>query len=94
MSQIACPYTLTNAGYPPIKKTAVDVQNEAKLQALQAAAPFGRAPGGAAVNELQYQKAMQQSISDAYAIDFRWPFWVGLGVGSLGLAIMVVRERW
>jgi hypothetical protein len=93
MSAIACPIALPNAVYPPIRKSAIDLSNEAKLQALKAQAPFGRAPSGDAVSAIQYSTAMNRQIASVKGIDFRWPFWVGLGLGSTALVVLLVRHR-
>jgi hypothetical protein len=93
MGQIACDPMPVDAGYPPVRMTTIDAAKQVQIAALQKAAPFGWAPGQKVpVNAAQYKNAMQKQEAAARAVDFRWPFWVGIGVGSLGFVILLAKR--
>ena len=80
-------------GYPPVQWSASDVTAQAKIDALKNAAPFGRGPNGEVITALQYSAAMHTQILAAEATDFRWPFWVGLGVATVGLGVLIAKKK-
>lgn len=93
MGQIACDPIPVDAGYPPVKMTVLDAAKQAQITLLQNQAPFGRARGQAQpINASQYKNAMLKQQQAAKALDFRWPFWVGLGVGSLGFVVLLAKR--
>ncbi len=94
MSTLPCPIRdrLLILKYPPVKITAADAAKEASTRALQEQAPFGKSPKGVVINAAQYRMAMGRQIVAAKAIDFRWPFWVGLGAASLGFVVLLAKK--
>jgi hypothetical protein len=93
MGQIACDPTPIDVGYPPVKLTSLDSVKQAQITFLQNAAPFGRVRGQAQpVSAVQYRLAMEKEQERARALDFRWPFWTALGLGSLGVVVLVARR--
>ncbi len=102
MSEFPCaiPPPLPNASYPPIARgtaaaaeAAADSQLAAKVKAAQEMAPFGRHPKQKApINASQYKNAMAKEIAAAGALDFRWPFWLGLGLGGVAVVVLIAKR--
>ena len=94
MSCVACAYQQIQGAYPPVQESGLDKQNEQQLAAVIAEAPFGVAPGtNTPINVNQYADAMNKLNASARATDLRWPFWAGLGLGTLGVVILALKRR-
>lgn len=94
MSDLVCPNLTSakNLGYPPVKPTSADLAAEAKTAELAAQAPFGRSSKGVAINSAQYTTAMNRQMAAVKAVDFKWPFWVGIGIGGLGFVVLLAKR--
>lgn len=93
MSAVPCPVTLTSASYPPVKNSIADKVRLVQIQQLKEQAPFGRSPKQQApINAAQYKNAMAKEIASAEAIDLRWPFWLGVGLGGVGLVVLLAKR--
>jgi hypothetical protein len=93
MSQITCPPNMPAAFYPPIQFSVLDKQNLEKIRALKNEAPFGRLASGAPRSELLYRVFVSNQKKRLTATDLQWPFWVGLGLGATGVAVLAFRSR-
>lgn len=93
MSAYYCKSAITTAVYPPVQESSLDLAREEQLASLQAEAPFGRASTGTPITSGQYITAMNRDIKDAKKLDFRWPFWAGLGLGVAGVAWLALKSR-
>ncbi len=94
MSKLACVVPdkdFLTLGYPPVKPTKADLSKESQAQKILAAAPFGKVKGKAVTRD-QYQLAMRAEQRKASSLDFRWPFWVGLGAASLGFVVLLAKK--
>lgn len=109
MSAYLCQTPTPDAGYPPVQESALDQASEQQIAALQAASPFGFAKlqvisGSKAtgyttsykdipVTSARYEAAMDVQIGAAKKLDFKWPFWAGLGLGVAGIALLAIKRR-
>lgn len=83
---------LDDAGYPPLRLSGEDKANQERLEELREKAPFGKVRGKA-ITPTQYRVAMQRAAEDYGAIDFSWPFWIGLGLGTAGVVVLARKRR-
>lgn len=91
MSGIAC--TVQPAGYPPIHQSPADAVRLVQIKVLQGQAPFGTDPKTKkAITASQYKDAMMKQGNAAKSVHLRWPFWVGLGLAGVGVAVLAVKR--
>ncbi len=92
MSQAVCAYSPGPAAYPPVRYSAEDQAALAKIRTIKSAAPYGRNAAGGAINELTYRLLVAKRKEALRSVDFRWPFWAGLGLGSAAVFVLIAKR--
>lgn len=88
MSKLACLPTVM-APYPPLKALPAELAETAALEALQKQAsekPFGK------LTRSQYQAFVSERARKLRGVDFRWPFWVGVGAAGVALVALAAKR--